>query len=153
MGEIIQRIVWFAIVASACAYATFLVAGSIVNAQASGAYEPILIRDELAPGAHHLSGMIMVPTPCDELTVRTETLSISTYVLVFNTWHEPTVTCAQDETPRYFRAVLFAPAAGVQFSATLDGVGLPIVVLPVVKGPPRQALVSTEDGRRARAGH
>lgn len=135
MREIIQRMLWFTIVASAIAYAVYLAAGSIVNAQASGAYEAVIIRDELAAGQHQLSGMIMVPTPCDQLSVHTQTLSSSQFMLVFTTWHESSVMCAADTTPRYFRATLFAPAAGVDFAATLDGAGLPIVVMPTVVHP------------------
>ena len=131
MYEMFSRVVWFFVVASAVAYATYLVAGSIVNAQASDAYRPVVIRDELGPGVHHLSGMVMVPTLCHELTLRTEEVSATAYALLFRTWREPSMDCASEEVPRYFRAVLFAPAAGVEFIATLDGAGLPIVVMPV----------------------
>ena len=128
------RMMWFFFVAAVISYAAYLVAGSIVTAQESGAYEPILIRDELAPGRHYLSGMVMVASPCDQLALRTETLSSSTYMLLFKTWHEPSVPCSEHQTPRTFHATLFAPAAGVEFGATLDGAGLPIVVIPVIRG-------------------
>ncbi len=134
MSAIASRMMWFTIVAVVISYATYLVAGSIVHAQESGEHNPVLIRDELGPGVHHLSGMVMVPTPCDELSVRTETLSNSDYLLIFRTWREPSVSCKSDETPRYFRVVLFAPSAGVAFSATLDNAGFPIVVLPALPG-------------------
>ncbi len=132
MGAIISRMLWFFVVASVLAYAVYLVAGSIVHAQESRENQPIIVRDELGPGAHHLSGMIMVPTPCDQLSVRTEALANFTYVLVFRTWREPSVICEMNEVPRYFRTVLFAPSAGVTFIATLDGVGFPIIVEPAL---------------------
>jgi len=132
MGAILSRTIWFFVVASLLAYATYLVAGSIVSAQASGENAPVIVRDELGKGVHHLSGMVMVPTPCDQLSVRVEPVSAVQYVLVFRTWREPSVDCTEDEVPRYFRAILFAPSTGIGFNATLDGIGFPIVVLPVL---------------------
>ena len=132
MGAIFSRMLWFFVVASLVAYASYLVAGSIVSAQASGEGIPVIVRDELGRGVHHLSGMVMVPSPCDQLSVRVEPSSDATFVLLFRTWHEPSVDCAADETPRYFRAILFAPSTGVGFTATLDGIGFPIVVLPAL---------------------
>ena len=95
---------------------------------------PVIVRDELGQGVHHLSGMVMVPSSCDQLSVRVEPRSDITFVLVFRTWREPSTDCILDETPRYFRAILFAPSTGVGFSATLDGLGFPIVVLPALPG-------------------
>lgn len=132
MGAVFSRILWFFVVASLLSYATFLVAGNIASAQASGKNLPIIIRDELGVGVHHLSGMLMVPTPCDQLSVRTEAVSDTVFALVFRTWHEPSAQCAGEETPRYFRAVLFAPSTGIQFIATLDGAGFPITVTPAL---------------------
>ena len=132
MRAIFSRMLWFLVVASFVAYAVYLVAGNIVNAQASGEGIPVIVRDELGRGVHHLSGMVMVPSPCDQLSVRVEPSSDTTFVLLFRTWREPSVDCAADETPRYFRAILFAPSTGVGFTATLDGIGFPIVVLPAL---------------------
>ena len=132
MGAIFSRMLWFFVVASLLAYATYLLAGKIVHAEASGENLPVIVRDELGKGVHHLSGMLMVPTPCDQLSVRIEPASSLQYVLVFRTWREPSVDCTEDEVPRYFRAILFAPSTGIGFNATLDGIGFPIVVLPVL---------------------
>ncbi len=132
MGAIFSRMVWFFVVASLLAYATYLVVGNIAQAEASGENLPVVIRDELGKGVHHVSGMVMVPTPCDQLSVRTEAISNDTFVLVFRTWREPSVDCTEEETPRYFRALLFAPSTGVAFTATLDGSSLPILVLPAL---------------------
>ncbi len=124
---------WFTIVAIALSYSSYLLAGGVINARASGLYEPILIRDVLGQGSHNLSGAVMVPTPCDQISVRTLALSTTAYMLNFETWREPSVDCGNAETPRVFHAILFAPSVGIEFGATLDGVGLPIVVLPVLK--------------------
>lgn len=132
MSELVSRMLWFTVVSVAVAYASYLVAGSIVNAQSSDAYRPVIIRDELGAGVHHLSGMVMVPSPCHELSVRTESPTPYVHTLVFSTWREPSVECKNNEMPRYFQAVLFAPAAGVTFTATLDDAGLPIEVIAVL---------------------
>ena len=132
MGALFSRMIWFFVATSLLSYATFLIVGNIAHAQASGKNLPVVIRDELGTGVHHLSGMIMVPTPCDQISVRTEKTSDTAFTLVFRTWHEPSAQCAKEETPRYFRAMLFAPSTGVTFIATLDGAGFPIVVMPVL---------------------
>ncbi len=123
---------WFAAVAIAVSYGSYFFAGSIVTARAAGLYEPVLIRDALTRNAHHLSGMIMVQSPCDQLSVRIETLSDTMYMLNFSTWREPSVVCKDETIPRAFNTIVFAPSVGVEFGATLDGVTLPIVVIPHV---------------------
>ena len=136
MVDLIRRLAWFAIVATAFSYMLLLVAGSAVHAQAARVYDPVIVRDELDPGIHHLSGMIMVPSRCDELSVHTEALSTTTYALRFTTWREPSVSCENEEVPRAFREVLFAPAVGVTFIASLDGRVFSVVVIPVVPSHP-----------------
>ena len=134
MEGVFARLGWFAVVAVLVAYSLYLIIGGMVNAQASGVGGPILIRDDLRANQHQLSGMVTVPTPCDQLSVKTEALSASTYALVFTTWHEPSVDCGTDPTPRAFRTTIFAPASGIYFVATLDGVSLPIAVVPIISG-------------------
>src|SRR5437868_4807703 len=87
------HMVWFLVFATAAAYGSYLVLGSIVHAHASGIYEPVVIRDELQANKHTLSGMVMVPTACDQLSVETHSLSKTTFALTFRTWREPSVTC------------------------------------------------------------
>jgi hypothetical protein len=76
--------------------------------------------------------MVMVPSSCYQLSVHTDALSSVAYNLTFKTWQDPAVDCSADEVPRQFHEILFAPAAGVDFFATLDGADLPIAVIPVV---------------------
>ena len=132
MGDVIRRMVWIAVIASGAAYATYLLAGSVANAQAASFAGPIVIRDELGPGVHHLSGMVMVPSSCYQLIVRTAVRSSATFNIAFTTWQDPSVECPDAQVPRQFHEVFFAPAAGVVFFATLDGVDLPIKVIPVI---------------------
>ncbi len=134
MEGVFSRIGWFFLSALVFAYTFSLIVGNIVSAQAAGANDTILIRDELQANSHQLSGMVMVTSPCEELSVRTQKISTSNYALILKTWHEPSVTCAQEPTPRAFHTILFAPAAGVYFTATLDGVALPVALVPVVNG-------------------
>lgn len=132
MGSIISRLIWFSILATVIAYASYLAVGSIVNAQAGGASDPVVIRDELRANQHSLSGMVVVPTPCDELSVQTQALSQTNFAIVFTTWHEPSVNCGNAPTPRAFETILFAPAAGITFTATLDNKDLQVAVIPVI---------------------
>ncbi|OGG56977.1 hypothetical protein A3D71_01200 [Candidatus Kaiserbacteria bacterium RIFCSPHIGHO2_02_FULL_55_20] len=132
MGAIISRMLWFFVVASAVAYAVYLVAGTMVHAQESRENQAVIIRDELGPGVHHLSGMIVVPSSCDQLSVRTEEITDYTYELIFRTWREPSVDCTNEEVPRYFRTILIAPATGVTFTASFDATGFPVIVVPII---------------------
>jgi len=131
MLQMLHRLVWFTIVACLIAFMVLTVMGRLVFARAAGEDDPILVRDELTHGAHHLSGMVMVPSSCDELTLDVQEISSAMYEITFSTWQEPSVPCDGSRTPRAFRDVLFAPAADALFTATLDGVALPILVLPV----------------------
>lgn len=139
MGEqvdmLFSRLAWFTAVAIVVAYVASALLGGIVNAKASGQNDPVFIRDKLHANEHDLSGMIMVPTPCDELSVQTESISQTDFALLFKTWHEPSVTCNSDATPRAFEAVLFAPATGVTFTATLNNKDIPVAVVPISTWP------------------
>ena len=73
----------------------------------------------------------MVDANCDEVSVRTEQLSEVEFELVLRTWSAPSIVCTEEQVSRAFRAVVFAPAAGVRFVASLDGLPLPITVVPV----------------------
>jgi hypothetical protein len=133
MKDALVRLVWFFIIACAVSYAVFIVAGSSIEAQAVDESRIVLIRDSLMPGVHNLSGIIMAPSTCAQISVRSMQLSTTTYSLIFTSWEEPSVACSQEDTPRSFRAVVFAPAAGVQFIGSLDDQPLMLAVIPVVE--------------------
>ena len=135
MADMIRRLVWFGIVAFAFAFAIFAILGNFaaLGAENGG---PVPVRDIISPDTHMLSGMILLPLACDELTVQTQQISANVYDLAFTTWEDPSVPCPETPTPRTFQAVTFAPATGVTFTATLDGNAFPILVLP-------EALAST----------
>lgn len=133
MFDAIRRIVWFIVVASVLTYVGFVFIGSVMHSDAAGTSNAVMVRDELAGNRHYLSGMIMVPSPCDELFVRTQEVSSTTYFIHLDTWREPSVTCPEQEVPRSFHTLLFAPAAGVNIMATINEAMLPIVLVPVVR--------------------
>jgi hypothetical protein len=130
MLDTVRRLVWFAIAGSLFTFAVLLVLGNVVQRQASMPATATLLRDEFSPGVHHLSGMVTVPDECSELSVRSETLTASTYKLLFETWQEPTVNCVSGETPRWIQTVVFTQDMPVRFVATIDGAALPIEIIP-----------------------
>ena len=130
MFDILMRMLWFACAATVTAYVSYLGFGSIVSADASGAHTPLLIRDQLKPGLHQLTGIIMLPSPCDELTVIPTEAYQYVYELKFTTWRDPAIACKNEVSPRSFHTLIFGPAAGVRFIATLDEREIPIVVYP-----------------------
>lgn len=131
MADMARRLAWFFIVASAVSYACFLILGSTIQARADSDARTVFIRDVREAGVHRLSGMVMVQSTCADLYVRAEQHSNTNYGLVFSTWEQPALECARESVPRAFNAIVFAPAVGVHFTATLDGKPLPIVVVPV----------------------
>lgn len=133
MADLVRRLVWFFVVASAVSYAIFLVAGNAIHIQALGDSRVVLVRDFLKVGEHHLSGMVMVSSTCKQLSVRTEELADAVILLEFTTWDEPNVTCVHEDTPRAFRTVVFAPSAGVEFIGVLDEEPLHLAVTPAVE--------------------
>jgi hypothetical protein len=132
MMETVWHLVWFFIVSTVVAYAVFLVAGSTIIRQAEADVNTVLVRDALAPGVHHLSGMVMVPRTCAQLTVRTRETETFTYEIAFGTWEEPNIECEEEPVPRRFTTVVFAPATGITFVGSFDGAPLPLVVYPVI---------------------
>jgi hypothetical protein len=128
MLDLTRRLMWFFVVASAIAYSVFLLAGNAIHTQALGDTRVVLVRDYLKVGEHHLSGMVMVPSTCLQLSVSTREVEPSVYLLAFKTWEQPYVDCVDEDTPRAFRAVVFAPSVGIRFLGTLDGAPLELAV-------------------------
>ena len=133
MKDAIVHLVWFFIVACAVSYLVFLVAGSTIRAQALDESRIVLVRDSLKPGVHYLSGIVMAHSTCAQISVRSQQVSTTTYQLIFTSWEEPSVSCVQDDTPRSFRAVVFAPAAGIELIGVLDDEPLQLAVIPVIE--------------------
>ena len=133
MDEAMRTAGWIIVIAVASAYATYLVVGSTLDSQAVGTSSPVIVRDSVMKGEHHLSGILMVPRTCDELTLVIEKAGADAYQLTFRTWSEPSVLCIHEPTARAFDTTVFAPSVGVQFVATLDNVSVPIAVYPSIR--------------------
>jgi hypothetical protein len=132
MLDIVRRMVWFFIVACAVAYIIFIALGSTIQARALDQSRLVIVRDSLDVGAHYLSGIVMVPKTCSQLSVSYQKIADGLYSLQFKTWDEPSIPCATEDTPRAFRAVVFAPSTGVSFVGSLDGEALQLSVIQVV---------------------
>lgn len=132
MDEALRRAGWICIVAVAGAYMTYLVAGSFVTQKDSRIEEPVIVRDTISKGEHHISGMVMVQSSCEELTLVVEKIGESLYQLTFATWTEPTVECDNKISPRVFETIIFAPSVGVRFTATLNGKPLAVALYPTI---------------------
>ena len=128
---VLRRLAWIAIVASFVAYSTYFVLGGAIEADASSALKPVVARDLIQNGAHHLSGMVFVPSGCHELSTSVQALDSVTNVITFETWEAPYVECVREPVPRAFRVIAFAPSPDTRFFATLDEEAIPFVVIVV----------------------
>ncbi|HEV3245515.1 MAG TPA: hypothetical protein VG102_04100 [Candidatus Paceibacterota bacterium] len=132
--DIVRRLVWFAIVATVACFAIFVVLGNFVSYAGNAGTVPV--RDVVSPGTHRLSGMLVLPLSCDELSVETRQVTPALYQLMFQTWQDPSVPCPNTPTPRLFQTIVFAPSVGVAFTATLDGKAFPITILTEASSSP-----------------
>jgi len=126
MEDFSRRFFWLFITTCLVVYAGYVFAGSWMLRKS--VETPVVILDQVRPYMHSLSGMVNVQSPCDQLSVRAESISTSTYMLLFSTWREPSVTCKIEPFPRSFQTQFFAPAHGIHIYATLDGQPLPIFI-------------------------
>lgn len=127
MNEVMWRLLWISAIATCTAYATFLFLGSALVVS-DDTQRKILAFDTAEPGQHLLKGVILVPSPCHDFTVKVSEPIRFTYHLAFETWEEPNRDCAPEPMPRRFETVAFGPALGVSFSASIDGRPLKIYV-------------------------
>lgn len=133
MIDLLQRLFWFSAASAIVSYAVFIVAGHAIQSYALEETRTVVIRDALQVGQHTLSGMVMVPSTCKQLSVRAEQLSNTLFHIRFKTWEEPYVHCDIVDTPRAFRVIVFGPSVGIQFISTIDEAPLKIVVTPTTE--------------------
>jgi|GEM_PF-2730045 len=135
MKDAARRLTAFAVVASVFSYGVLLVGGNIVEANSTNIIvAPTVIRDTPEKGAHILSGTLVLPSPCDELSAHTVEVSTSSFVITLSTWQDPAVTCTQDKVSKWFQTVAFAPQKGISFAAKLDGQDMPMIIEHVAEG-------------------
>ena len=132
MDEALRRAGWIVVAVVLGSYVTFLVSGNVFGSHSASLNIPIVIRDHVRPGEHHLKGMLLVANTCDQLSVSSKQVAEFEYELTFETWPDPAVPCEHEPSPRVFEAVVFAPSIGVRFVATLDKEPLEIAVYPTL---------------------
>jgi hypothetical protein len=131
MDEALRRAGWIALSVIATGYVTFAASDAVFNSREASS-TPVVVRDVLSEGEHHLYGKILVASSCDEVTIKTDMISTNKYELSFTTWREPEAICIQAPTERVFDTIIFAPTIGVNFSAKLDDTEIPIAVYPIL---------------------
>ena len=132
MTDVMRRVLIFTLTAVALSYLVFVLAGASIYARADDKTNTVWVRDEISPNTHHLAGLVTVPSSCTELNEKTEQLSPVLFKLEFSTWEHPNTECLHEPVQKEFYEIIFAPAVGVHFIATLDGATLPIIVVPYV---------------------
>ncbi len=123
------RLTLFSITAIAVAYAAHMFFGSIIFAAAEEDASAIVLRDSYKNEQHDLSGIVMVPSSCHDLTVRAKDIDARNTAIILETWEEPFVSeCEQTPTPRSIHVTAFGPE-GLDFYGILDGDWVPLTVL------------------------
>ena len=135
MRDTLRRLTVFAVVASIFTYGVLLAGGDVVQASATHIIiVPTVIRDTPEKGAHILSGTLVLPSSCDELSAHILEVSTSSFVITLSTWQDPAITCTKNPVSKWFQTVAFAPPKGVSFAAKLNGEDLPMVIENVAEG-------------------
>lgn len=118
------------IFAAILSYAAFLFFGSVVRAESEKPLTRVEVYDfvDTATKTHRLSGIIMVPTKCHSVRVKTKELEPGTFHVYFSSYGDEH-GCANDPQPLAFREYVVAPLVGVEFTASLDWKPLDFVVV------------------------
>lgn len=111
-------------------YAAYLFFGSIVNAQIEEPLTRVEVYDfiDTSTKTHRLSGIIMVPTKCHSVSVKTKELEPGKYHVYFSSFGD-VHGCADDPQPLSFREYVKAPIVGSVFTASLDWRPLEFVIV------------------------
>jgi hypothetical protein len=131
MSEMMQRILVYAFLCGLFALSTHIYFGSILTASADEDVNRVIVRDVFDEelGRHTFSGIVLVPTPCHDLTVRTHDFDADTLILVLESWEQPYRDCTQkDSAPRAFTASAFAPK-NIEIKALFDASFIPVRVI------------------------
>lgn len=120
------RLTFFIVFAVLVAGASHIFFGSIIFAAAQEGASAIVLKDEFKNGTHELSGIVMVPSSCHDLTVRTKDVTHTMSAVIFETWEQPFIAnCDRSPSPRSVQAVLFG-AENLDIRAIYDGEWVPI---------------------------
>jgi len=111
------------------AFAAHLFFGSIIFAAEEETANRIVMRDNFHDETHDLSGIVMVPSTCHDLSVRTKDFDANTTFIIFETWEQTYRTdCEKTATPRAITVSVFAPK-NIQFKGIFDNEVVPITVI------------------------
>ena len=129
-NEVVRRLLLITAVISLIAYGAYLFFASSVQAETEKPLITVEVYDFIDSTAktHRLSGIIMVPTACHEIHVKTEEKGPGIYHLYFTTFGD-VHGCAPEPEPRAFRTVVPAPLVGVRFTASLDWHPLDFIIV------------------------
>lgn len=123
------RLTFFIVFAALVAGAAHLFFGSIISAAAQEEASTIVLKDAFKNGTHELSGIVMVPSNCHDLTVRTKDVTHTVSAVIFETWEQPFIAdCDRTPSPRAVQAILFGPK-DLDIRAIYDGEWVPIQLL------------------------
>lgn len=129
----IKNILSFTVVAGCVTYIILIVMGKFVDAQIEHDINTVIVRDRLAVGVHNLSGMVMMPSSCHDVSATASKIDLSNYLITFKGWKNPSRECIEEETPQWFHLTVFAPSTGVAFQAVLDERPIPLTVVPTIE--------------------
>ena len=127
-----MRGVWWVVLLCVGVYLVTSFFGNQIMAHASGDKAPLVLRDVLEPGTHHISGMIDVGFSCENVSVDAHRTGAS-YELEFNTWRDE-AQCSPGPVARDFALELEGPSDLV-VTATLDGVPIDIALMRQTRTP------------------
>ena len=118
--------VWFFITLTIISFFAYLFIGGSRLLPANTKMTPLTITRVYEDGTIRLSGVLMVPTPCDQIDVKTKHSSSDT--ITVNLSIKESAVCEQESTPRTFTAVV-AGDSNTNISFTKDGNVLPITFI------------------------
>lgn len=128
--DMLQRLIWPIVICSVFALSVHLYFGNMFEVSADELARQVAVRDIYYPGEgkHEYMGMVMVPSRCHDLSVRSHDFDPDTTILVFETWEQPYRECPKDLVPQAFEITVFAPE-NIEIKALLDGSFVPIRII------------------------
>ena len=96
MSEVTWRLLWIACAMAFVTYASYLFFASTLNATADLTEGNIIALDSVTVGAHHIRGMIVIPSECHGVSLDVRKMIPTMYIMEFRTWQEPYRDCPSE---------------------------------------------------------
>lgn len=111
-------------------YASQLYFGSIVEAETERNRTRVEVYDLLdaQQKTHRLSGIIMLPSACHSVSIKSKELAPGKYHVYFSTFGE-VHGCTAEPHPHSFSTTIRAPLVGVEFTGSLDWHDMDFVIV------------------------